>query len=342
MLTNTYHHSPAIEPLIDGWLAEKQSDSTRRNYARALSAWRNFLAGHSLRAVNGSRRLDLWDANTDLVRAWQQSMRDSELRVATINHALSSVSSFYAYAIATHSAPAHLVRNPIGVDVRREAVDAFQGVQPLSIANYDLLLAHLEDHSNTLSGARAHALLRTFLHTGWRVAPLLQMTWGAIRPSRSRHGAFIYTRSTSGGAAIDDILPSDCHEAICHYLRLANRAPETLAPDAYLWTPIREPNISGFGALLDPARPICARTALRILRTWLHAAGIAHAERYRLIDLRHTHALLLLESGASLPAIQERLQHTRPQTTTRYLRRTFAVQPADDHTQGFAALRTSR
>ena len=118
--------------------------------------------------------------------------------------------------------------------------------------------------------------------------------------------------------------------------------PETLAPDACLWTPIREPNISGFGALLDPTRPICARTALRVLRTHLDDAGIAHADRYRLIDLRHTHALLLLESGASLPVIQERLQHAQPQTTTRYLRRTFPVQPADDHTQGFAALRTSR
>lgn len=120
--------SPAIEPLVAAWLAEKQSDSTSCNYARALSAWRAFLAGHTV--PTGSRPLDLWDANADLVHSWQQSMRDSELSVATINHALSSVSSFYAYAIASHAAPAHLVRNPIGVDIRREAVDAFQGVQP--------------------------------------------------------------------------------------------------------------------------------------------------------------------------------------------------------------------
>lgn len=71
----------------------------------------------------------------------------------------------------------------------------------------------------------------------------------------------------------------------------------------------------------------------------MRTAGIPEADRFRLHDLRHTHALLLLETGASVSTIQQRLRHSQQATTERYLRRAFLQEPVDQHSAAFAALR---
>lgn len=343
MATTSAPKHTQIDSLILAWLNDKrsrnQSASTCRNYARSLSAWRSFLSFHTIRTGTGSRSADLWDADTTLVRMWQDSMRASELRPATINHTLAGVSSFYEYALATKAVPHSFQANPIRMNISREHVEEYRSAQSLTLDDYDRLLVYLESHSHTLSGARAHALLRTFLHTGWRVGDLLSMRWGDLRPSRTIAGAVLFVMVGADGTPREDVLPGDCYSAILHYLDLAYRPAEDMQPEDFLWTPIREPNTSGFGASVDFTRPICSKTALRVLRAHLKAAGIANADRFRLLDLRHTHALLLLETGASVSAIQDRLGHAQERVTERYLRRTFLREPVDRHTAAFTALR---
>ena len=118
-----------IDSLILAWLSDKrardQSASTCRNCARSLHAWRSFLSGHSIRTSSGTRPPDLWDADATLVRSWQESMRASELRPATINHTLTGVSSFYAFAFSAQAVPPTCTANPFRTNISRESVDEY-------------------------------------------------------------------------------------------------------------------------------------------------------------------------------------------------------------------------
>lgn len=340
--------SPSAEAQADSviraWLHDKvmrgQSQNTIRNSARALESWRAFMATTPIRDGTTSRPSDLWDADPSVVRGWQVSMRARHLQPTTINHALACVSAFYTFALATQRAPRHIQANPFRLNVQREPVDAYQVARTLTLDEYRRLIAHLEMHSTTVTGARAHALLRTLLHTGWRAGELLPMRWEQIQPSRATPGLHRYVWQERSGATASDLLPADCHQAILQYLQLADRRLASMKPLDYIWTPIREPQMAGLGATVDATRPICVKTALRVLRTHLHAAGVADADQFRLLDLRHTHAFLLVQSGATTSEINERLRHAQRSTTEKYLRRAFADEPAAKHSRAFAALRS--
>jgi integrase len=304
-----------------------------------MRKWRTFLGSQVYPTPIGYRCTDVWDADASIVRAWQTVLRTSGLRPATINQLLASVSSFYEFVLATGTVTPHLKENPFRGNIRRERIEEYHASRPLSVEEYKRLLTHLESHSTSLTGARAHALLRTFLHTGWRAQDLLSMRWGDLKPLTSTPGTMRYGWLTPKGERCSDTLPADCWQAIRHYLALAGRTPETLAATAYLWTPVRMPDLAGLGAKPDPDRPICSKTALRIMRTHVAAAGIVDADSFRLHDLRHTHTLLLLETGASIETVQRRLRHASRHTTERYIRNAFPNDQRDAHSAAFSALR---
>ena len=333
------HADSAVVAWLQDKELRKQSQHTIRNSTRAIDSWRAFLATTPISDGRSTRRSGLWDADPSYVRAWQASMRNRNLRPTTINHALACVSAFYEFALARQCAPCHLLVNPFRLNVKRETVDAYDGIRTLTLEEYRRFVAYLENRNTTVTGARAHALLRTFLHTGWRAGELLPMRWGQIQSLRTAPNVHRYVWPARSGSLTSDVLPADCRQAILHYLQLANRPLESMEPPDFIWTPIREPHMAGLGASVDLARPICVKTALRVLRTHLHAAGIAQADQFRLLDLRHTHAFLLVQSGATAAEINARLHHAQRSTTEKYLRRTFASEPTDKHSRGFAALR---
>lgn len=347
------------------WLDLKQSKSdsphTRRNYEAALLRWQRFLTTQYVEDADGAvRTVELWEVDHSHVRAWQQALRD-EVGESTVNHQLSCVSSFYSFVInekrMINGVEVDLFtdrlgrarQNPFKIgNLQRGRTAQYERARPLTVGEYDRLLSYLEAHANTLSGARNYALILTYLHTGWRSAELLRMQWKDVRPSRSQPGTFVFAWRGKGGKAQDDVLPADCYHAIVGYLKKAGRwtpgAPgreEGLSDAEYVWLPVRDADMSGMkhGAHVDRTRPISEKSALRILRGALRAAGVPDADAFRVHDLRHTHAQLLLTTGQNLAVVQARLHHSSLATTGIYAKVLQRGDPIDGHTAGFQQLR---
>lgn len=315
--------SLCADALIEAWLQFKRSKSnsahTERAYRLALGRWRSFLV-----CIYG---IDIFQAAEAHVRQWQEELRGAGLSNTTINHALACVSSFYTFV----QKEGVDIKNPCKANIFRTNITPYAAARPLSIAEYDRLLTHLEKNAVTLSGARAHALLRTYLHTGWRSTELLRMRWSDLRQHRSQLGAYVYAWRGKGAKRQDDVLPADCAAAIVYYLKCDKRWPPS--HDDYIFRPIR-PSTRG--------APLSSQTALRILRKALKQAGVEHPERFRIHDLRHTHAHLLLAAGHDLTVIQARLHHSSLATTGVYTRIVFREDPEDFFSESFRKLRTER
>lgn len=351
------------EQLVEDWLDMKETKSasahTRRNYAAALNRWRRFLAAQFSDAEQPGR--ELWDVDHTHVRHWQSELRAQRLSESTINHQLSCVSSFYSFVINEKRMVAGIELdlfvdrlgrkrdNPFKVgNLRRGKVTHYERARPLTVGEYCALLDHLEGHSQTTAGARNYALILTFLHTGWRSSELLRMRWQDLRPSRSQPGTYIYAWRGKGAKSNNDLLPADCWHAIRAYLLSARRwrpaAPgreEGLSADEYVWLPVAEPNMTGLRNAneLIPGQPLSEKSALRVLRTALRQAEIPEWQQFRIHDLRHTHARLLMETGETMAAIQQRLHHSSLATTGLYLRAVHREDPVDTFTQKFRQLR---
>lgn len=351
----------AWDQLIDAWIetkgARSQSESTRANYREALRRWQGFLA---TQFVDG-RTVELWEVDASHVRGWQASMRARELSEVTINHQLSCVSSFYSYVIAEKrmwqgveidmfvDRLGRARTNPFKTgNIQRGRTESYERARPLTLAEYSQLLDYLEANSHTLAGARNFALILTYLHTGWRSSELLRMQWRDIRPSRVKKEQWVFAWRGKGAKKQDDLLPADCFNAIVGYLKKAGRwtpgvpgRESGLANDEFVWLPVSAPDMSGLrhGPEVDEERSITEKSALRILRSALRQAGIKDAHLFRVHDLRHTHASLLLQSGQNLATVQARLHHSSLATTGIYVKQAHRDDPVDSFSAQFRQLR---
>ena len=180
--------------------------------------------------------LQLWEVDSGHVRAWQHQLQAAGLSDNYVNHQLSCVSSMYSFVIAEKrlingveidmfvDTAGRTRANPFkSGNIQRARVDEYAAANPLSIAQFNELLTYLEQHQETVAGARNYALIATYLYTGWRSAELLRMQWKDIRPSQTQPGTFVFKWRGKGGKKKDDVLPAVCFHAIVHYLKLAGR-----------------------------------------------------------------------------------------------------------------------
>lgn len=352
--------------LEEDWLAFKfaksQSENTVRNYRHALSRWKEFLATQFTEDEDGAvRTVELWEATSQHVRLWQGALRGVVRSESTVNLNLSSVSSFYSFVLQEKRMVSGVEidmmvdrlgrarENPFKTgNLRRGAVKQYGRAKKLQPWQYDALLTHLEENQHTLIGARNHAMIRTYLHTGWRASEVLRMQWKHLRGSEKQAGTMIFEWRGKGGKTEDDLLPEDCAAAIIHYLRLAGRYipghTEGMQAEDFIFTPVRLPDMSGFerdgrAPVVDPTKPISEKTALRVMRTALKAAGVEGFETFRLHDLRHTFARMLLLGGANLADIQAELHHSSLATTDRYVREAQAEDPEDTYSDRLQLVR---
>lgn len=338
---------------LDAKFAKCNSPHTRRNYQRALDRWLDWVA---LQVQESGLALQPWLVETRHVREYQRHLReDGGLKENSINHQMSCCSSFYSFVINEKfmingvemclfvDAEGRPRMNPFKAgNIARAKVEEYERANPLSVAEYDRLLSSMESRKGTFTGSRNYALMLCYLHTGWRSEELLRMQWKHIRPSKLVVGEQVFQWRGKGGKKKDDVLPSDCFAAILSYLKLSGRHVDDMQPDDYVWLPLLTHGLANL-TNVDPAeragKHLSGKSALRILRTELSRAGIANPERYRVHDLRHTHAHLLLEAGERLNVVQERLNHSSLATTGIYVKKAHKTDPTDTYTQGFRKLR---
>lgn len=340
----------------DAWLAVKHekshSDDTVRNYRRVLAAWKDWVA---MQRNDDGFPLRVWQVEARHVRAWQQWLREDGRQGAalrerhgagiseqTINHHLACVSSFYSFVISekvmVQGVEGCLFADATGAtranpfkhgNVQRAPSGDYERAQLLDFDDLGKLLRTLEAKQHSLAGARNFALVCTYLLTGYRNREVVRMQWKHIRPSRVQKDVVVYAWQGKGGKKAEEPLPEDAWYAIVHYLKLDGRwipglepMDQPIDPDAYIFRPVTTHTLEHLKNVRVEKRsanePLSEKSALRVLRTALKQAGVRHPEKYRVHDLRHTFAVMMLEDGASETELMLQLHHSSLSTTGRY------------------------
>jgi site-specific recombinase XerD len=230
--------------------------------------------------------------------------RESGLSSRTIARRLSSVSGFYAYAIARGDTG--VSRNPVprGLSTRREGGTRKSRLAPLvrvprtlptilSPAETDQLVAALRTH-------RDRAMVAAMLFGGLRRCEVLGLRLGDIQVADRR----VFIVEGKGG-----------HHRV---VPIANRFFDALGDYLHDERPTRASTDRVFVALKGPRRgqPLSAEGLDEILDGARRRAGLQRATCHQ---LRHTCLTRLREAGMALEAVQAQAGHVSIESTRVYL-----------------------
>lgn len=298
-----------------------QSVHTRAAYERATRVWFEYLAAQGVQP---------WEASSPHVRAWIEWLAACGASPATVGLRVAACSSFYTFVIrekhlvggvevsAFIDASGKTRDNPFrtGNVVRPALVHADQ--HPLSQADVQRLLSHLESREGTLYGSRNHALLLTHFLTGCRASEVCRLRWADIRPNKNQPGGWVFRWKGKGDKQEISPLPARAYAAICNHLRVAGRHPETLLAEEYIFKPLAVHGLGNFG-VEAASEHIGAGNVQRIFQASLRAAGVKEWKQYRVHDLRRTMALTHYGLFKDVRKVQKLLHHESIETTMRYL-----------------------
>ena len=327
--------------MVIEWLDLKESlcgsPHTRRSYQQAIRAWLAFL---QTQIGEDGREIKPWQVEVQHVRAWKNQL-SCRLSPVTVNHHLACVSSFYSFVSNERrmiggvefclfaDATGKERMNPFRYgNIQRTKVDNYERVTPLADENISKLLHHLKIHSNTITGARNYALIMSYLSTGFRNHEVTRMQWRHIRSHRNLAGVYIYAWRGKRGKTDEVQIPQRMWDAIVNMLMRDGRwvtgvpmEQQKIAPDDYLWRPLRTHmirNLTWNHGEWKGNGPLSDKSALRILRSALKNAGVPSYATYRVHDLRHTQAIMMLEDGATETEVMLKLHHSSLATTGHY------------------------
>ena len=279
------------------------------NWDKATEAETAILVGWLRSAPNPQRRRSVGQAGPGTInlRTGKASLR-SGYAPRTINHALSTVSSFYEFHAHHGRGP---ITNPVPVSPqRRRALAHRSPLEPKQVPNRARLRQKVPDRPprsipdalwDELFAAmvceRDRALMEFYVSSGARAEELLGLTiedvdWGGQR---------IYV--VSKGTRDRQMIPASPQA----FLHLANYLEEAGVPGA------GEP-------LWRTRRGTTRQLTYWAMRRILQRANERLSTNWTLHDLRHTAAARMANSGKlTLPQVQAVLRHADIQTTGRYL-----------------------
>lgn len=327
--------------MVTEWLDFKESlcgsCHTRRSYQQAIKAWLFFL---QTQIDDNGHEVKPWQVEVRHVRSWKSHL-SLHLSPVTVNHHLACVSSFYSFVgnekrmiggvefCIFADAVGKERMNPFRYgNVQRTKVDSYERAAPLSDEDASKLLRYLKAHCNTVTGARNYALIVSYLATGFRNHEVTRMQWQHIRPHHNLTSVYVYAWRGKRGKADDSQIPQRMWDAIVNMLILDGRWEagvsmdrQKIAPNDYLWRPLRTHMMCNLiwnrGRWLG-GKPLSDKSALRILRTALKNAGVPNYTTYRVHDLRHTQAIMMLQDGATETEVMLKLHHSNLATTGHY------------------------
>lgn len=299
-------HLDRCSGAVAAWLDEKfkrsQSARTVGAYNQTMAAFRE-----SLRAVG----LDLDSPDLNVIalaaQAWAGQRAQPQARPiagATYNQRLAVIASFYVYALRMGLPP--FTANPVD-RITRATVGRYQGAVAISGEELAARLAAID--RTTLVGLRDHALLSVGLNTGCRASELA----GLRREDVSFHGpdVTLYFTRTKGGKTRRHTrgwrVANTLREYGAMLDEMALDAPLVRVGDAgAAWRPLWVGVSRRWGA-----RPLTIQGVADICKRHL---GTSQTH-----TLRHSYAVMLDQSGASLREIQQALGHASATTTEQYL-----------------------
>jgi site-specific recombinase XerD len=337
---------PDLPSLLKAWgvaradwlqLLQNRSPHTARSYAKALADFDAF--------IQACYDIPLWRVDPAHVRAWREQLQADGKSASTIAQRMAAVISFYAFVIAEKRQAAEGIGlyvddrnkwrcNPFRVSsLDRPKIRKFARSRTLPVAVVESMLRRI--NTGTPTGARDYALLLTLLYTGWRAKEVLSLRWGDVGENPDQPGGYL-CRWPEGPRSTPAALPARCYQAILLYLCGANRPPDQLQHEVYLWQPLHTCGCANLLHVRELAanRPITTAQANNILRKRLRAAGLAEYRTYTLQCLRNTFAQAYAKTkDGDVAGLSRRLHHTRIATTQAYLNALESFE--DDYSAAF-------
>jgi integrase/recombinase XerD len=256
-------------------------------YRRDLEKFGLFLAGKALHEVT-----------PEVIAAFEVSLRDAKLSVATVNRAISTLRSFFRHLQQEHGLPDPTLEISTGKSNRR-LPKALTISQILSMID----AAFKESEPITL---RDQAMLELLYSSGARVSELIGINLNDLSKALTDDGE-ITTLKLRGKGSKERIVPlgSFASKAIENYC--VRVRPGLLAK-----------NSKNTAALFLNSRGtrISRQSAWQMVLDAAQAAGIT--EHVSPHVFRHSYATHLLDGGADIRVVQELLGHASVTTTQIY------------------------
>jgi site-specific recombinase XerD len=293
-------HQFTVDSAVNEWLAQKEtrtgSQKTRKAYEDTMRQFRVFLK---------SGGLDLLSNPIDIVRlaALWANMRTGTTRrpgkdvsPATYNQRLAILSSWYTFVQEAYKLD---IPNPIE-SVKKRPVQAYAAATPVDPETVEQGLENI--NRSTLHGMRDYALLAVALYTGRRAHELVNLRWQHVRITGKKDARITLTFHCEGNKIMHDKLDVETSAVLLEYLYAQNgKNLLRLATDAPVWVSCSR---------ATKGQAISAKTLSNICADSLDTSKV-HA-------LRHTFAVGMVRSGASITDLAGRLGHTDIKITQTY------------------------
>ncbi len=281
-----------MEKLISEFLNYLKSERNRSlhtvaNYKFDLQLFSSF-------ALSQDASLTWQTVDSDLIRAWMEDMMDGGSRATSINRRLSSLRSFFRFALMrglVEADPAHLVRGP----KKGKPLPQYLHSQEM-----DRLLDDIP-WADTLSDLRARTIILTFYSTGLRLSELVQLDDSSLDFSLGQ-------LKVLGKRSKERIVPfgRELSEALALYV--SRRDKESPSKDGALFVG-------------DDGGRMKAFQVRNLVRS--HLSKVTSMKKRSPHVLRHSFATAMLNNSADLEGIRSLLGHESISTTKIYTHTTI-------------------
>ena len=265
-----------------------RSQLTVKGYGDDLQSFQTFFK-------NMDERLSWKTVDSDIIRAWMESMMDKGNSPASINRRLSALRTFYRFALSRHLVdkdPAHGIVGPKG----RKALPQFLRESEMD-SLFDQQLEKPEEYINV----RARTIILTFYTTGIRLAELIGLDDASVDFLNGQ-------LKVTGKRNKERVIPfgEELKVELENYIRLRDRTIPVRTSALFLTTKGERMN----------------RNQVRY-EVQKHLSTVCTLKKRTPHVLRHTFATAMLNHEAGLESVRKLLGHESLSTTEIYTHTTF-------------------
>jgi integrase/recombinase XerD len=301
----------ALAPLLQAFFTDRllqQRNASPHTVAAYRDSFRLLLAFAQTQLGKPPSALDLADLDASFITGFLSHLEKQRANhVRTRNARLAAVHSLFHYAALREPMHAALIQRVLAIPHKRaeKKLVAF-----LTRPEFEALLA-APDQSTKL-GRRDHALLSLAIQTGLRVSEITHLRLADVRLLRS--GAHVRCVRCRGKGRKERVTPLTPHTVRALQAYLKDRDPNAADTPLFVSRLGNEMSRDAVERLIEKHRVRAAEKC----PTLSHKRVSPHV-------LRHTNAILLLESGIDRSVIALWLGHESIETTEVYLQANLAT-----------------